>query len=305
MNIGVFDVMQERSRIHLKRFAEDRDLDFPILEAVCDYMTLMGVFKKEGEHYLLDKRGEFFVSYLLGWFDLVHGYEETLHYLEDLITKKRVYGQDLYRRPEHVARGSGEASKLLYFPIMIDLVRSRGYKKVLDLGCGDGTFLIELCRKAGQMNGMGVDIAEEAIESGVKKIHRCGVSDRIRLTQGDVLKLDELPQDFRDVDAATVFFVLHEFLSHSEDKLIELLKNFRRHVKGADLLVCEAVWHDLDELPSRPGPIAEYQFFHCLSGQKVVRREVWRDLFRAAGFGKVEEHYLEFARTVIYVLGDA
>ena len=302
MNIGFFDEIQRKEKVNPRQFADEGDLDPGILDALCDYMRLMGVFRKEGESFLLDKKGHFFVSYLLGWFDLVHGYEEVFHNLEALLKKERTYGKDLYRRPEHVARGSGEASKLLYFPVMIGLIKDKGYKQVLDLGCGDGTFLIHLCQQATHVQGVGVDISGEAIESGRAKVERHGLEDRIRLLEGDVLKLDRLSPKLREVDAATVFFVFHEFLSESRERLIQVLKDFKDSFPKTDLLVCEAVWHDPEELPPMPGPIAEYQLFHQISKQKLVKRETWQEIFRDAGFAFVKEEYLAFARTVIYVL---
>ena len=51
-----------------------------------------------------------------------------------------------------------------------------------------------------------------------------------------------------------------------------------------------------------PGPAIEYFFFHDLSGQNPVGRQEWKRLFHAAGFGSVQEDYMQFVRTSIYTL---
>jgi SAM-dependent methyltransferase len=303
-NLGVFDVLEREQPLEPGRFASQHDLDADLLKALCEYMSLMGVFKHEGDVYRLDKRGEFFCSYLRGWFDLVHGYEEPFHHLEDLVRKKRVYGEDLSRRPEHVARGSGDASKLLYFPIVVEMLMGRGYRSVVDFGCGDGTFLIDMAQAIPQIQAFGVDLAQEAVDSGTEKIAGHGLQDRIRLMQGDMLEMAKLGSKLQPVDAATVFFVLHELLSLSRERLIRVLRDFRRHFPGTDLVVCEAVFHDFDELPAQPSYIAEYQLFHKISGQKLANLKTWKEIFRSAGFSSIEEKYLRFCRTVVYILGN-
>ena len=173
---------------------------------------------------------------------------------------------------------------------------------MLDLGCGDGTFLIEMCASIPGVEGVGVDLSSEAVSSGREKVADHGLTKRISLFEKDVLELSGAAEELKGVDAATVFFVFHEFLTNTEDRLVEFLRRFREQFPKTDLLVCEAVWHDLEELPRPPGPIAEYQLFHRISGQRLVNLQTWRRLFSRAGFSDVEETYLAFVRTVIFLL---
>lgn len=77
--------------------------------------------------------------------------------------KEKAYGRDVKRRSDFVAKGSGDMEKWIYFPLAVDFINKNGFKKVLDLGCGDATFLTNLCESNDEVTGYGIDIAPEAI----------------------------------------------------------------------------------------------------------------------------------------------
>jgi SAM-dependent methyltransferase len=301
-NIGFFDEIQKNGSVRLESFAAQRNLDVNILVSLCDSLYALRILGKTDGEYRLDDKGEILVEVARGWFNGTYGYEGVFHDLEALLKKEKEYGKDVTRRSEHVARGSGEIENWLYFPLAMEIIRQKGYRKVLDLGCGDGTFLRALCSSNPEIVACGVDIAPEAIEAGQDWNKQAGLDDRIHLFVEDVTKLDRIPDALQGVDAATTIFVLHELLYDGADSAVQLLRSFREEFPGVPLIVFEVVRATPEAMRRRPGMAIHYILQHDLTHQKPLNETEWRDLFKAAGYASVEERYLRFARSAIYTL---
>lgn len=301
-NVGFFDEIQEKGTVNVESFAESNNLDVGILTSLCDSLFALSILEKNGADYELDSKGRILVEVARGWFDGVYGYEEVFHSLEALLRKEKEYGRDVTRRSDFVARGSGEMEKWIYFPLAIDIISKNGFKKVLDLGCGEATFLTNLCESNGQVTGYGIDIAPEAIANGRERVKRAGLESRIHLFVEDISELEKVPDPLQGVDVATTFFVFHEILFAGADRVVELLRSFRRLFPGVPVIVFEAIRSTPEEMRKKPGMAIQYVLQHDLSHQRLVSREEWRELFKTAGFNSIEERYLRFARTAIYTL---
>jgi SAM-dependent methyltransferase len=301
-NIGFFDEIQKRGSVSIESFAAGKNLDKDILSALCDSLVALSILKKQGADVRLDVKGKLLAEVGYGWFYGAYGYEEVFHYLEALLKKEMVYGKDIIRRGDFVAVGSGEIEKLIYFPLAIDIISKGGFKKVLDFGCGDGTFLRHLCRHNTECKGYGIDISEAAIAEGQARLKRDGLEERISLSVLDVTKIEALPESLKSIDAATIFFVLHEVLFSGEESVIRLLQAYKKLFPGVPLIVFEACLPEPDEMRKKPGMAIQYLLQHRLTRQKLTSRETWKQLFKKSGFMSIEERYLKFARTSIFII---
>jgi SAM-dependent methyltransferase len=302
LNVGLIDEMQKKTSVDLGEFAASADLEMRVLQPVCDALYCVGMFDHNGAGYSLSEKGRSVVEVMRGWMEVCYGYSEVFHSLEPLLRKQKVYGRDFYRRSDFVARGSGEMENLLFFPLANDIIMAHGYKRVLDLGCGDGTFLRHLCELNPEVECFGIDLAPAAIEEGARVLREKGLDSRIRLFALDISKIEEVSGVLPDIDAATVFFVLHELLYFGEDVLLNFLQNFRRLFPRTPLIAFEAVRPPLEELRRHPGVSVYYFLYHDLTQQKPVDAAAWKQLFRKAGFASIEERSLDFARAAIYIL---
>jgi SAM-dependent methyltransferase len=68
-----------------------------------------------------------------------------------------------------------------------ELYPCRG-KRILDMGCGDGTYTLELAR-AGAVDVLGVDPAEAAVETARRKAEEAGLGN-VRFMSGNIYDLD-------------------------------------------------------------------------------------------------------------------
>lgn len=302
LHVGFFDALKN-GPIDVTEFAKTHDLDGELLLALCDELYARKLLHKEGASFSLDSAGRFLLETNLvrGWFELVYGYEGVLSRIEDLLRRKITYGKEVVRDGKYVAEGSGLASADFYFPLVIQMVRQSGYKKILDIGCGDGTFLRHICERMPGLEGVGIDLSPEAVASGNEQLKACAMDERIRLYAGDALEIDRLAPQLRGVDCAATFFVLHELCDQNENPLIhQFLTKFRATLPGVPLHVVETIRPEAEELRQRPGPAVEYFLLHDLSRQKPIGRDAWKDLFHRTGFSSVHENYLDFARSAIF-----
>jgi 2-ketoarginine methyltransferase len=258
--------------------------------------------RRKGTSYSLGAKGRVLVEVARGWFDGVYGYEEVFHSLEPLLRREKAYGKEIRRRSDFIARGSGEMERWMYFPLAIDYVRHEGFEKVLDLGCGDAAFLVDLCESLRGVTGYGMDISQEAVAEGRERVRRAGLQDRIDLFVADISQLEKAPDHVQGIEVATTFFVLHEVLFAGDDVVIGLLESFRTLFPDVPLMVFEVIRPTPQQMRKRPGMAVQYILQHDLTNQKLVTSEKWREMFKMAGFVSIRERHLRFARTAIFTL---
>ncbi len=302
LSVGFLDELRAKGSVNAEEFARTSNLDIDVLKPICEALYAMSLLDRAGEGYKLSPKGRTIMDVLRGWIEVSYGYSDVIADLDKMLTREMVYGKDFYRKSDYVATGSGEMENWLFFPIANEIILQKGYQRVMDLGCGDGTFLRKLCELNREVKCFGIDLAPAAIEEGERRARAVGLQDRIMLHAMDIQKVDEMPDPFKSVQATTIFFVLHEILYFGEDKLIDFLKAYRKGFPQVPLIVFEAIRPTAEEMRQRQGIAIYYYLYHDLTQQKPVSRERWKELFAIAGFASIEERYLPFARTAVYTL---
>jgi uncharacterized protein (TIGR03000 family) len=64
---------------------------------------------------------------------------------------------------------------------------------VYDLGCGDGRMVIRAVDKFGAKRGVGIDLEPKLVEECKKNAKKAKVEGRVSFREGDVLKIDDIP----------------------------------------------------------------------------------------------------------------
>ncbi len=108
---------------------------------------------------------------------------------------------------------------------------------VLDAGCGDGSYLIQLVQQ-NDVTGVGIDPVARAIEQGSERVQAMGLADRIALRSGVV---EDLPYPDRHFDFVWCRDVL-ELIDNLDVALAELVRVTK---PGALLLVFTVVATEL------------------------------------------------------------
>ena len=101
-----------------------------------------------------------------------------------ILRDRRIHDEwrSLYRR-EQV-----EALQRLYLSEVVRRLGLRPGMRILDAGCGTAFNAVRLAEMGLEIDG--VDLSRSAIAEGVDYAEACGVSDRVRLRQGDLTALD-------------------------------------------------------------------------------------------------------------------
>lgn len=301
-NVGFFDELAATGSIRVEDFAAAHSLDAGILHSLCEYLYALKMLEKRDDEYMLAADGRLIQSTLRGLFDIADAYEDVPHHLEALLRQEMRYGKDIHRNDERMVRGSGAGGRLLAFPVVIDLIRQKGFRHPLDLACGDATFLIDLCKKNSDITAYGLDISSQATAYASQRVAEHGLSDRIHLVTEDMFEVQRIAGQLTQVDLVTSFYGFQELLFGGREKVLGLLAAYRTALPGASFMVCEIPKYSAEELRKNPRGMLEYQLYHALTRQRLATRSEWMTLWREAGFRTIEEHYLDFARTVIYTL---
>lgn len=151
---------------------------------------------------------------------------------------------------------------------------------LLDIGGGDGSFLIAAAGKVPDLKLVLFDLAPVAAVAR-QKVLAAGLSGRAKIAAGSFLD-DPLPQG---ADLATLNRVLHD---HDDPQALAILRNVRAALApGATLLVCEPM---AETAGARAMGDAYFGFYLLAMGQGRPRRAAeLTAMLEAAGFTRVRK----------------
>jgi len=289
---GFLDRLLEAGELSIPAYARKRGLQEPILRSLCDYLDALSLLRLERGVCRPSEALANLLAEPRGVFDLAYGYEPVFVALSELLAGRKSVGVDVDRRGEYIAMGSGELGLQLPFPVMCDLLRRLGARRVLDLGAGDLEFLFLLCEEL-PVECIGIDNNGAAIAHAEKRLQKSRFANRIRVFQADMFDVEELRRRWGDVEALTAIDVFHEYLSEGDSRIRGLLEQFRRAFPRSALVVAEFCLQPRERLRRRPTAFAEHHLFHQLTNQVILPAHRWRTLFGEAGYEVVIERVFD------------
>lgn len=115
-----------------------------------------------------------------------------------------------------------------------DIVSYCNKGKLLDIGTGPGWLLVKLYQKSPHLELMGLDISPGMVSRARENITKCGLSDVVRITEGNVSDLPFPDEEF-DVVAST------GALHHWKDHIAGLNNIYRVLKRGGNALLYDLV----------------------------------------------------------------
>jgi 2-ketoarginine methyltransferase len=251
--------------------------------------ALMQFLRNEG--FLDEQQGAAFVvtekaralSTFRGWYTmLIGGYGSTFLQLGDALRRG---GPFATRNAGLVGIGSCAISQYDAIPLTRSLIRRAAspIRRLLDLGCGNARYLVDLCKAEREIDAWGVEPDLEGYRAAVELVRTEGLAGRIRLSCSGASEFMKGSIDF-EPDCLVLGFVLHEVLGQEgEDGVIRFLRQVVDRFPAIHLVVIEVDQRMSDPAVMRHGlALAYYNAYyllHAITPQRLESQSYWEHLF--------------------------
>ncbi len=282
---GLFERIETRPGIPVAELGEALGYTLPRLVGLLRYLATEGIVS-EVEAPSLTQRGRDFLQFR-PWYELLlGGYGSTLLELPEVLSNAMYYAS---RNGMMVGKGSCGISRYDAIPLVKCLLGllPRKVTTLVDLGCGDGTFLLDLCETAA-MPGVGVDSCSPSIDLAREKAAERGLASRVSFVAAPAEEfVQSLPANGTTASCFIAGFSLQEILEQKgEDAVISLVQTVLAP-DGAYLVVVE-----VDHRPEDVGIMQHglglsyynpYYLMHQVTEQRLEVTAFWEALFTKAG----------------------
>ena len=242
------------------------------------YLAVCGVLEEHQGTYRLTRRGEMLTGDVplarLGFY--LEAYGPVTGRMTDLVTGAARYGVDVTRASGALSKHSGTVSTSSYTPILLEAMRDTDAHRLLDLGCGGGSLLVELCQHHPELTGIGIDIAPAAIDAARDLARRAGVADRVEFAVADAFAPDTWPEACATAEVICGVGVLHECFRDGDDAVVDIINRYAKVVTGQQTVLMgePELRYDNQENDS------DFFLVHVLTAQGIPRdRAGWLDVF--------------------------
>jgi O-methyltransferase len=150
-----------------------------------------------------------------------------------------------------------------------------GYKRVADIGGGDGSLLIAILSAHPDVEGILFD-RPGVIERAAPRLHESGLDKRCRTVEGSFF--DEVPSG---ADAYLMKWILHDWEDRDAQRILAVCR--RAMTTGTDLIVVERVAPDRVQPHDLELVLADLQMMVMNGGLERTASE-FRELLAGAGF---------------------
>jgi SAM-dependent methyltransferase len=302
LETGVLDRLLATDEEGLDSLADEAGLDRHVLESILTYLDGTSLVRMEGGRIRALQELRRLMAEPRGFFELTYAYEPIFHRLTDLLRGEARYPDDVGRLGKYVGRGSGQLCRTLPYPVLADMLRRHGARKVLDLGCGDLAFLFFACEALPDLECVGIDLDPPTVAYAREVLAASPHAGRIALAEADMFDLADVADAHPDVDAITAVDTYHEYLAEGEAKVVGLLKDLRATFPNALLYVGEFCKQPHDRLRRRPTAFLEHHLYHDLTNQVITDAAGWRRMFADAGLDILEEKVFDIVGHGYFVL---
>jgi SAM-dependent methyltransferase len=224
------------------------------------------VFKRAGAFLLLSSYNPYFVN------------------LGNLLMGEEI-GPEVDRRRNVLGSGSLHSRK--FFPCVWEELAGHPPQVLIDLGCGDGTFLELACREWPAVIVVASDMSPLAVEYSVARLKQIGrpagagiVADASAVESW----VSELPEALKSASpcVVSIWFVAHEFSNGKPETILDFFHRLRSSLPGAQIVLAEIVAIPADVLAANYSAsiMPEFLFFHELSKQGVLGWDTWQAILR-------------------------
>jgi SAM-dependent methyltransferase len=294
-----FDDLSINGKIDLGDFCRTNNYDIYFLRTICNYLVSVSLLDMEGDTYIMND--SFRLAYSTGGYQFINAYYSVFENLGNLLSKQKQYGVEVSRDIKYVTAGSAQTEKIIPYPYAKGLIKKYGCKSVMDLGCGNGEFLIYLSDLLSEKS-YGVDISNTAVQEAIDNIAKHHLSEQIYVFQSDIRKLGNGIK--MNVDVLTLVYILHELVGPENNtvEIVKLLKNLKTSFTESKLIVLESCRYDIPFLRKTKSYLTEHLLFHLVSKQTLLAFNEWKNIFLQSGYKILDAIELRMVGQGFFVL---
>lgn len=268
-------------RLRAKEWAsreEILDTEEPLGRGFLTYLRVSGVIDEWEGRFRLTPRGRLLTSEVslarLGFY--LEAYAPVTQRMTDLLTGEAVYGRDVNRAGGPLSQHSGSVAAVSYVGIVAEALAGKSIHRVLDIGCGDGSLILQLCERLPQLSGSGIDISPDAIENARTNSKRRGYEDRTAFEVADAFAPETWSESAAAADAIVGVGVLHELFRDGEKAVITVLNRLADALTGDQVFLLGEPELRYDNKAND----SDFFLVHVLTNQGTPRdRSGWLEVF--------------------------
>ncbi len=253
-------------------------LDF--LAETTDFIRRDGRQRYHASYSVRQLRGlEFQVEKFAG------AYGKTVRQLPDILTSKDELGKrtvDSRSLARAFAAGAAESRGM----VTAFIVAARP-KRLLDLGCGSGSLLVQLAKIDPEFRGIGIDSSRLMCTLARQHISRLSLQARIQIRKLDAREVERLP----DADSLHAGSLMNEMFQSGSGEAVDYLKRLKRRYKGRDLWIVD-YYARLGLNSGADLHTLLHDLVQVLSGQGLPPKDIrqWRSIYKASNCHLREVH---------------
>jgi SAM-dependent methyltransferase len=253
-------------------------LDARLGELVLRYLCLRGVVSVQGGAAALTPLGRTLLDEVsmaqLGFY--VEAYGPVTGKLSDLLQGAE-YGRFVSRDAAALGRHCATIWRHFHVAVVTGMLKCLSAMRILDLGCGAGRLILDICASSPHIEGVGLDISREAVDLAEKTAKVEALEGRAKFLIGDAFKPASWPIECQNVDAIIALGVLHEHFRMGEQQVVSILNTYaelmERHDIKALILGEPELHYDNEQNDS------DFYLAHIVTNQGFPRRlEEWTEL---------------------------
>ncbi len=288
--LGVLQQMRSTENFRVEDF--DQVVNHKLLKETFNYLLRLGLIERSKKYTdaftttalgveVFRRANSFYVPH--SYFEYVCKYHEILQSPDGLVVPE-------VERLENVI-GSGITHQRYFPPAISFLKRHSGFTTLVDIGCGDGHFLMSVLEKIPSLKLIGVDMSEVSTRTTEANLVRkypdvdlvtycCDGSD-INAWSKVVLEHAN-PNSV----AFAMWFFIQEISKNDPDFIIDLLNQLRKIFPNAPIVIGEMVKQSEQILVknNHRSLLPEYLFFHEMSNQGVLTWQDYKKILSETGY---------------------
>ncbi|MDA9913062.1 hypothetical protein N9D66_01225 [Candidatus Nanopelagicales bacterium] len=283
---GIYDFLAERGPSTAEQVAVERDLEPDRILVLLQYLTVEGYLENAEGRFTVTSKAIDLVPYIPWYRMLIGGYGNTFLSLNNHLDKG---SPPANRDLAMVGDGSCGISHYDAIPLtrrLLDQITPRP-RRIVDLGCGNGRYIVELCDAIPGIVARGVEPSYASTVAANDLIAKAGYQDRAQVIHGDAASV--LSPDFTfEPQCFILGFVLQEILGQvGREGLTDFVRSLFDRYPMSHVIVIE-VDNRHDDLELMRSGLAKayynaYYLLHPFTQQRLETRAFWRELFADCG----------------------